>query len=120
MLHLPTYLTALALTLFVELLVASRTAGPDADARAPLLGRVLRDVFFVNLLVHPLSVLANVWLAPDDPVAALFGVELGVFAVEALLYWAVTRLDLARALYVSLVANVSSFVVYIGVITVFA
>ena len=89
------YFLALAATVAVEALVLAAITQP------PQRRRVVTASLFVNLLTHPIAwTLSSVGLAP------FASVELGVVAVEALLYSAVVPARLWRALLWSLAANV--------------
>jgi hypothetical protein len=91
------YLGLLALTLAVEAPLALALAGSTRR------GEVTRACLALNLVTHPVAT-GLAWLAGADWLA----LELGVLAVEALGYRAVTRLTWPRAALVSVAANVSS------------
>ncbi len=97
---LTSYLPWLALTIVIEVLVAWLFA-PRAQRKQVLTACVVMQVF-----THPLACAAVYYAeAPVSPV------EVVVIVVEVLLYCALTKFTLRRAIGLAWVANVVSFVV---------
>lgn len=89
-----TWPLAFLLTIAIELPVVAWLAGAAKRRRA------LLDGFAANLLTHPTA-----WLMVRSLDCPWLAIELGVLAVESLVYWRVTRLPPPRAFAIALLAN---------------
>jgi hypothetical protein len=93
------YLTVLAATIGVEVLIAAAIAPRDRRRR------VLVDALLLNLLTHPVAV----WLVGYQHLP-LLPVECAVIAAEACGYRIVTGLTWQRAMGISFACNTATLV----------